>query len=160
MRETVPAGVARDDLFSAVAPFLEFAASKLPAIPAVPGLRVQVLLQSDPLCVRLLLDGPETALEALRLVGSEVPGDLELADAVAQFIAAGLSACPPEVVAGIMSHAEKPGAGLLLWLDPASLSVSCLLAPSRVPLSRATRLFSVEDGASAAEPSAQTFTVH
>lgn len=159
MRETVPADVARDDLFSAARPFLEHAVETLPAL-AVPGVGATILLQSDPLVVRLILEGPATACEGLRLVGPEVPGADELLGAVEQFVAAGLSALPSEVIAGIFDHAAKPGGGLLVLLDLAHGAAECLLAVSRCDLSRAVRLFSVSGrGAKPAGPPA-TETVH
>jgi hypothetical protein len=160
MRSTVSAGVARDELLAALRPFLERAVETLPVL-SVPGVGASVLVQTSPTVARLLVEGPATACPALLLTGPEIPGEAELAAAAEQFIGAGLSACPPSVVDGVMAHAAKPGAGLVLWVRPLEGEVDCLLALSRVPLDRAQRLFSVAvvGGANPLEPAA-TVTVH
>ena len=159
MREDVTAEDVLVTLHAAVAPFLERARDVLPAIPKTPELHAVALLQLHPLVARLVLQGPATSLEALRLVGPEVPGHTELGEAVERFVAAGLSGLPTEVVDGTMMHASKPGAGLLVTLDLETGAIACLLAPSRVPLARAVPLFSVQGHCATREPSG-TLTAH
>jgi hypothetical protein len=163
MHDTVPAEVARHDLFAAVAPFVEAAAARLPQIPATEKLEAAVVVQSQPTVARLILTGPSSSLEVVRMVEPELPGHVALTEAAAQFIGAGLSACPPEVVDGVMLHAGKPGAGLIILLDLADMSAACLLAVSGVDLSRAQRLFSVEGSTSAnagESPATMKYTAH
>jgi len=154
----VTASAAYDGLVAAVRPFLERAIETVPVL-SVPGVGASVLLQRDPLIARLVVEGPATACEAMHLVGPEIPNQAQLDTAVELFLGAGLSGLPPAVVDGVVDHAAKDGAGLIVWLRPLEGCAACYLAPSRVPLTRAERLFSVEVGASPAEPSGPV-TVH
>ena len=156
----VDAGAALDGLLTALAPFVEHAAKSLPAIPAVEGLETAVVVQLHPTVARMLLTGPETALEVVRMVEPELPGHVEIAQAAETFITAGVSGMPEPAADGVFVAAAKPGGGLILLVDLTRKETSCLLAPRGVPLSRATRLFSVKgDCATPLEPSG-TVTVH
>lgn len=159
LRSELSAGTARDALYSAARPFLDRAVETLPVL-SVPGVSASVLLQLEPLVARLIVEGPASACEGLRLVGRDVPGGEDLLGAVEQFVAAGLSGLPPAVVDGVLSHASKPAAGLLVLLNLANGTAECLLAVSRCDLSRAVRLFSVNGPGANPRGPAVTETVH
>lgn len=143
MRDGLSAAEVRDALLSAVRPSVE-KALETSAVFAVPGVGLSLIVQTDPLVLRVLAEGPATAAEALRLVDSEIPALEDLRQATEAFVSAGLSGLPDPVVEGVFSHAAKPGAGLIVWIRPAEESAACFLAPCGTPLSRAVRLFSIE----------------
>lgn len=159
MRSPVTAAAAREAVFSALDPVLDLALDRL-AVLHVPGVGASVLVQSDPTVVRVLVEGPASACEALRLTGPEIPGEAAVAAAMETFVSAGLSALPPAVADGVFAHASKEGAGLMLWARPLQNEVDCLLAVSRVSLDRAKVLFSVTGSCATPRASSATETTH
>lgn len=158
MPETAVSALAcRARVLAAVAPFVTRAAEILPQM-STPDVAVSIIVQRDPLVARLLIEGPQTACEGMRLIGSAIPGHAELGEATEEFFAAGLSALPESVLDGLMGHAEKPGAGLFAWVRPNG-DVGCFLAPSRCTLDLARRIFSIESDDASEEP-ARPVTIH
>ncbi|MBN2372080.1 MAG: hypothetical protein JXO72_16490 [Vicinamibacteria bacterium] len=142
--ETLSAGAVRDRLLAACEPIMRTAFDRVRVL-SVPEVRASVLVQpGPPLRARVLAEGPQSAVECLRLEEADIPAREELNAAVDEFVSGGLSGLPESVFAGALEHASLPGAGFVVWIRPDEAAIACLLCCAKQPLSNAVRLFSIE----------------
>jgi hypothetical protein len=141
--QLVQAEQAREALFASITPWLDSLAPEIP--PEAGQLRPLVALQLHPTMGRLILVSEQTGTmaEVARATEADLPAAADVAAAVEQFIAAGLSAMPATVAEAAFGHAAKAGAGFMVLLDPMAGSARCVFAPRGAGLDRAIELFGI-----------------
>jgi len=143
--ELVDAAAARQAMFEAARPLVDLYRSSVPA-----GHRIIVVIQPHPLLARILAaplpHGAVVEVDRFEPHAEEWAGQERarvIAESVDRFVAAGLSALPPDAAAGALSGAGARGGGFCVLLDMFTGSARCLLALPGKPLGQGLELFAI-----------------